>query len=460
MPNFFVFVRSFHVLPRRSALFATLLIAALALSVYQVPKEPEYSQVIYSQDISLISQLPERRLNLDYLLLAQPLAEFPHYIIKYKDQSKLVSVKIPQTTQVSLEREVLLRNAIPYSIASNAWLREHPQVLSDPEAQPSIWRSLLEFFQKNIIGIGLLVLLFYLLKKNLPPLAGGAKIIRPETLKGSMDDLIGMEDIKREVLHLEAMINQRHLYKSHNMDKPFNVMLTGPAGTGKTKLAGYLAKKLNIPLIQIAGSSLESGLVGGGSKTLNAIYKKACAQKRCIIFLDEAQSLFMPRGRSERRWDDDTANTLLGLLDGIKSTEGLEVIWMVASNFDEANSPMDEAMLRRFSVKINFRLPNRTERKELLNVFLKRKETSVVAWDQLNLDDVAAVTANLSPALLETVVDRASLIAIEEERQIDTSILFRAFERSTLGLTDRATLANKDKQRERVAIHELGHFFM
>ena len=47
----------------------------------------------------------------------------------------------------------------------------------------------------------------------------------------------------------------------------------------------------------------------------------------------------MPRGRSERRWDDDTANTLLGLLDGIKSTEGLEVIWMVASNFDEAHSP-------------------------------------------------------------------------------------------------------------------------
>jgi cell division protease FtsH len=80
----------------------------------------------------------------------------------------------------------------------------------------------------------------------------------------------------------------------------------------------------------------------------------------------------MPRGRSERRWDDDTANTLLGLLDGIKSTEGLEVIWMVASNFDEVHCPMDEAMLRRFAVKINFRLPNQAERKELLSVFLNR----------------------------------------------------------------------------------------
>ena len=83
-----------------------------------------------------------------------------------------------------------------------------------------------------------------------------------------------------------------------------------------------------------------------------------------------------------------------------------------------------------------------------------------MAWDSLKLDDIADLTANLSPALLETVVDRASLIAIEEERQINTDILLRAFERSSLGLTDRATLANRDKHRERVAIHELGHFFM
>jgi len=27
---------------------------------------------------------------------------------------------------------------------------------------------------------------------------------------------------------------------------------------------------------------------------LNALYKKACARGNCIIFLDEAQALFMP----------------------------------------------------------------------------------------------------------------------------------------------------------------------
>jgi cell division protease FtsH len=43
---------------------------------------------------------------------------------------------------------------------------------------------------------------------------------------------------------------------------------------------------------------------------------------------------------------------------------------------------------------------------------------------------------------------------------INTDLMFRAFERATIGLTDRATTAEKHKQRERVALHELGHFFM
>ena len=444
----------------RNALFALLLLAALIISIERAPRLLESSNVVYSQDISLITQIPGRKNDLEYLLLAQPLSDFPRYLIKYKDQEKIFSVKIPSTTHVNLEREVLLRYGIPYAIAQPEWLSKNQQVLRESPGQENFWQTIRSFLARNFVGLLLLVLMLFVLRKGMHGMMSSVKVTPPDQLRGSLDDLIGMEDIKREVKHLESMIHNRSIYKSHNIDKPFNVMLTGPAGTGKTKLAGYLARQLNIPLIQSSGSSLESGLVGGGSKTLNSIYKKACAQGRCMIFLDEAQSLFMPRGRGERKWDDDTANTLLGLLDGIHSDEGREIIWVVASNFDDINSEMDDAMLRRFSVKINFRLPNKAERRELLKVFLDRKDAKVIAWDRLDLNAVAEVTANLSPALLESVVDRSSMIAIEENSQIDTDLLFRAFERSAIGLTDRAASAEKDKQRERVALHELGHFFM
>ncbi len=444
----------------RNALFGLLLLSAIIISVQRAPHQTESSNVIFSQDMSLITQIPERRDALEYLLLAQPLSDFPRYLIKYKDQAQIISVKVPSNTHVNLEREVLLRHGIPYAIAQPEWLAVHDQVLRESPEEENFRNRLLAFGSRNFVGLLLLVLMLIGLKKGMPGMMSGIKVTPPGELRGSLDDLIGMDDIKREVRHLESMIHNRSVYKSHNIDKPFNVMLTGPAGTGKTKLAGYLARQLKIPLIKSSGASLESGLVGGGSKTLNGIYKKACAQGRCMIFLDEAQSLFMPRGRGERKWDDDTANTLLGLLDGIKSEEGREIIWVVASNFDDVNSEMDEAMLRRFSVKINFRLPNKAERRELLRVFLARKDTKVIAWERLDLNAVAEVTANLSPALLQSVVDRSSMIAIEENSQIDTDMLFRAFERVAIGLTDRAASAEKDKQRERVALHELGHFFM
>ncbi|AXA92704.1 AAA family ATPase [Massilia sp. YMA4] len=434
-----------------------LTIGAVAFAVLGNETTQDGSPVVRSQNISEITALVGQRDKLDYLLIARPLSDAPRYIYKYKDSAQLHVVKVPSTSHLSLEREVLLRNGLPYAIAKEEYLASHKAVLQDDGGTMA---TVTGFARRHAFDIFLVTLLLFVLKFGIPGMGMSASVITPDKLKGSMDDLIGMEDIKQEVLHLEDMIRNRSVYKQHNIDKPFNVMLTGPAGTGKTKLAGYLAKRLGYPLISASGSALESGYIGGGSKSLNALYRKAAARGNCIIFLDEAQALFMPRGRGEKKWEDDTANTLLGLLDGVKSDEGKGVIWVVASNFDDNNSQMDEAMLRRFSVKINFRLPNRSEREELLRSFLKRKEDGLVDWNDMDLGQVAEITNNLSPALLETVVDRASLLSIQEKTVINTDLMFRAFERATIGLTDRATTAEKTRQRERIALHELGHFFM
>jgi cell division protease FtsH len=439
-------------------LTAVLLGILTGWAIYKADVPQDTAPVVHSQNIAEITQLAVQKDRLDYLLVAKPLSDSPRYIYKFKDAPQLHVVKVPSTSHLSLEREVLLKNAIPYSIARDDFLNTHKAVME--EEGEGFASNAFEFLKRHALDLTVLVAILYFMKFGIPGMNGGAQMIMPDKLKGSMDDLIGMEDIKQEVLHLEDMIRNREEYQSHNIDKPFNVMLTGPAGTGKTKLVGYLAKRLDMPLIQASGSALESGYVGGGSKALNALYRKACAKGKCIIFLDEGQSLFMPRGRSEKKWEDDTANTLLGLLDGVKSDKGQGVIWVIASNFDDASTEMDEAMLRRFSVKINFRLPNKGERRELLRSFLAKKKDGLVDYDNLDLDQVAEITQNLSPALLETVVERASMLSIQEKAIIDTDLLFRAYERATIGLTDRATTAEKHKQRERIAVHELGHFFM
>ncbi|OEZ97843.1 AAA family ATPase [Duganella sp. HH101] len=450
-----------HTALRNNYVRAGLVLLAAAIVVllgWRADVPQDQHPMLRSQDISQITALAGERERLEYLMVAAPLSEAPRYVFKLRDDPLLYVVKVPASTHQSLEREILLRHNIPYAIARDDYLASHRAVLQDEE--DSKLARVGAFLRRHAVDLLLVGLALFVLRHGLPGTGVSATVLTPDQLSGSMDDLIGMEDIKQEVLHLEDMIRNRAVYREHDIDKPFNVMLTGPAGTGKTKLAGYLAKRLDVPLIQASASALESGYIGGGSKALHALHRKACARGSCIIFLDEAQSLFMPRGRGEKKWEDDTANTLLGLLDGVRSDQGAGVIWVVASNFDDASSQMDEAMLRRFSVKINFRLPNKTERRELLRAFLARKADGCVNWDQLNLDQVAEITANLSPALLQTVVERASMIAIQEHAVIDTALMFRAFERATIGLTDRATTAEKTRQRERVALHELGHFFM
>ena len=93
----------------------------------------------------------------------------------------------------------------------------------------------------------------------------------PGDITGSIHDLIGMDDIKAEVAQIRDQYERRAEYAAYGVNKPFNVMFSGPAGTGKTKLASYLAKELDLPILFHSAANLETGFVGGGSSTLARI---------------------------------------------------------------------------------------------------------------------------------------------------------------------------------------------
>lgn len=307
----------------------------------------------------------------------------------------------------------------------------------------------------------MVVFIVILLKMQTGQLSNNIEMSKPSDIDDSLDDLVGMNDIKVELLQLEEMIMSRGLYKEYGIDKPFNVMMTGPAGTGKTKLARCLAKRLNVPLFYTSAASLESGYVGGGPRTLKKLYAKALKQKRAIIFLDEAESILSSRENhmSGSKYENDTSTTLLSLLDGVNTKGGVEIIWVVASNFDEHKMKMDEAMLRRFHLKINFRLPNHEERREILKRLVESRVQDRVC-EEIDLDHIASITSSMSPAILENLITRASLLAAQDRKKIDQDILLRAFERIAVGLTDRATTGKMDEKRKVIATHEAGHFIV
>jgi cell division protease FtsH len=367
------------------------------------------------------------------------------------DKEKISVVKtLPSVLTVSAVESKLMDKNITYE-----WLL--------PQSAP---KSMIQ----KIFSPNFLLVLFYgglaylmLVMSGINPFSKEFSALYPEEIEGSLDDLIGYEDIKQESKQLRNIISKNTLYAEYGIEGTFNILFSGKAGTGKSKFAQYLAKELDIPLVATTGS-LDEIYVGSGAKKIRKIFKnaqKAAAtseHKAAIVFIDEAQKMLRKRGVGrEEKWADDTANELLAHLDGVQSNPKYNIIVIMASNFDESSFEMDEAMLRRFRKKIHFRDPNLQERKAILFHYLKdisQKE------EDIDIDRVAKHMSGMTPAIIESMVNEAALLALREKKKIDSSLLMQAIERLLVGKSNRETTKDREKIREIVSVHEMGHFLI
>ncbi|MGI4935505.1 MAG: AAA family ATPase, partial [Janthinobacterium lividum] len=118
MPSLLKVVEAFSNLYVRIAMVALLACAAVGAAMFYKPEvEQAAGPVLQTQDISRITELPANKGRLEYLLIARPQSEFPRYVFKYRDSLQIIVVKVPASTHGNLEREILLKSAIPYAIA-------------------------------------------------------------------------------------------------------------------------------------------------------------------------------------------------------------------------------------------------------------------------------------------------------------------------------------------------------
>jgi len=224
-----------------------------------------------------------------------------------------------------------------------------------------------------------------------------------------------------------------------------------------------LAKELNVPIVTSTGS-LDEMYVGTGARKIRNLFKEAntlaqnSEHKACILFIDEGQNLLRTRGRNgDEKWADDTSNELLAHLDGVEKNHMHNIIVIIASNFHEDNMEMDEAMLRRFKKKIHFREPNLEERKAILIHYLEKIEQK-----EKNIDTtyLAKNMSGMTPAIIESVVQEAGLMALRTGSAVDTNVLLKAFERMVVGKSSRAVTQGEEKVRKSITVHEVGHFLV
>ncbi len=119
-----------------------------------------------------------------------------------------------------------------------------------------------------------------------------------DTLMAQLEELVGLEDVKRDIKNLINLIKVRKLREQHDLPVPpmsLHMVFMGNPGTGKTTVArivsglyaaiGVLEKG---QLVEVDRSGLVAGYVGQTALKTQEVIKKAIGG---VLFIDEAYSL-------------------------------------------------------------------------------------------------------------------------------------------------------------------------
>jgi len=280
------------------------------------------------------------------------------------------------------------------------------------------------------------------------------KMVNSEKPKTKFDDVAGVEEAKEEVQEIVDFLKYPARYVEIGAKIPKGVLLVGSPGTGKTLLAKAVAGEAEVPFFSVTGSSFIEMFVGVGAARVRDLFEQAKKDAPSIIFIDEIDAIGKSRasggmmgGNDER---EQTLNQLLAEMDGFGTDT--PVIILAATNRPEI---LDQALLRpgRFDRQVLVDKPDFAGRVKILHVHMK----DVKIDKEVEIEEIARLTAGLAGADLANIINEAALLAgRKSQKTVKQKDLFESVERAIAGLAKKSRRINP-KEKKIVAYHESGH---
>jgi SpoVK/Ycf46/Vps4 family AAA+-type ATPase len=108
----------------------------------------------------------------------------------------------------------------------------------------------------------------------------------------NIDRAAGLKSIEDWVSDRIDIFSDIEEAKRKNIDIPKGIMISGIPGSGKSLMAKYTAKLLNLPLISLDMGGLLGGLVGDSEHNMAEALRTAENMAPCVLWIDEIEKAF------------------------------------------------------------------------------------------------------------------------------------------------------------------------
>lgn len=249
------------------------------------------------------------------------------------------------------------------------------------------------------------------------------EVVSPEDMCTSFHAIGALEDAKESLYEAVQLPLQRpYLFGSQTLiQPPTGVLLFGPPGTGKTLLARAVAAESGASFLELSSSILGSKWYGDSTKLVRAAFSLAEKLSPCVIFIDEVDALLGQRsgGSQEHEASRELKNEFFMRWDGLRSGsryvskngdgKGPERRVMVLG---ATNRPfdLDEAVVRRFSVRVSVGVPTMKDRVKILKVILNGQGLD----DEVDIHVIAEKTEGFTGSDLKQLCTCAAMRPIRE----------------------------------------------
>ncbi|MEQ8410674.1 MAG: CDC48 family AAA ATPase [Erythrobacter sp.] len=220
------------------------------------------------------------------------------------------------------------------------------------------------------------------------------------------DDVGGMDETIQQLREMvELPLRYPELFTRLGVDPPKGVLLHGPPGTGKTRLAQAVANESDAEFFTINGPEIMGSGYGESEKRLREVFEEASRAAPAIVFIDEIDSIAPKRQQVPGEAEKRLVAQLLTLMDGLEARSNLVVI--AATNRPDA---IDEALRRpgRFDREIVIGVPDERGRREILSIHTR----GMPLEEAVELKELARVTHGFVGADIAALAREAAIDAV------------------------------------------------